>query len=180
MTGGVGESTASFVDWGALEIAGNDFGPDPAAPHGAAAGFGSSWPIDRRVTAAWLGFDAPQTNSLDCVSTRWECEARLGGALSILMTHLSSVGQDLYYFSTPPRRLVALDAAFTTGSSIMPQKRNPDFVEVTRARAASVQSLLSAVTAVGRAAPGRGGGWCPAAAGAGRGSGGPGRRAPGA
>ncbi len=122
------------------------------SPLGAAAGFGSSWPIDRRLTAQWLGFDAPQANSLDCVSTRWEAEARFAFALSILMTHLSSLGQDLIYLSSPPRSLVELDAAFTTGSSIMPQKRNPDFAEVTRARAASVQSIVAAIGSTGRGA----------------------------
>lgn len=122
------------------------------SPLGSAAGFGTSWPIDRKQTAAWLGFDAPQANSLDAVSTRWEAESRLGSALAILMTHFSSLAQDLYFLSSPPRRLVDLDGAFTTGSSIMPQKRNPDFAEVTRARAASVQSLVGAMLAAGRGA----------------------------
>jgi argininosuccinate lyase len=121
-------------------------------PLGAAAGFGSSWPIDRKLTARLLGFDRPQRNSLDVVSTRWEAEARLGAVLSVLMVHLSSLGQDLIFLSSPPRRLVYLDAAFTTGSSIMPQKRNPDFAEVTRARAATVQSLMNAAMSVGRGA----------------------------
>ena len=118
------------------------------SPLGAAAGFGSSWPIDRRMTASLLGFDSPQTNSLDCVSTRWESEARFGSILAILMTHLSSLGQDLIHLTTPPRRLVALDPAFTTGSSIMPHKRNPDFAEVTRARATSVHGLSLNLTSV--------------------------------
>ncbi|MBI3736546.1 argininosuccinate lyase, partial [Candidatus Sumerlaeota bacterium] len=122
------------------------------SPLGAAAGFGTSWPIDRNLTAAWLGFDAPQANSLDAVSTRWECEARFGSALAVMMTHLSSLGQDLYYLSSPPRRLIELDPAFTTGSSIMPQKRNPDFAEVTRSRAAAVQALVGAILSAGRAA----------------------------
>lgn len=121
-------------------------------PLGAAAGFGSSWPIDRNLTSRLLGFDRPQRNSLDVVSTRWEAESRLGSVLAILMVHLSSLGQDLIFLSSPPRRLVHLDAAFTTGSSIMPQKRNPDFAEVTRARAATVQALLSAAMSVGRGA----------------------------
>lgn len=121
-------------------------------PLGSAAGFGSSWPIDRALTARLLGFDAPTHNSLDSVSTRWELESRLGFALSTTMTHLSSVAQDVYFLYSPPRRRLALDAAFTTGSSIMPQKRNPDFAEVTRARAASVQGMLAALSAVGRGA----------------------------
>jgi argininosuccinate lyase len=122
------------------------------SPLGAAAGFGSSWPIDRKLTASLLGFDAPQTNSLDAVTTRWECEARVGFALATFMTHLSSLAQDLIHLSSPPLRLIRLDPAFTTGSSIMPQKRNPDFAEVTRARAASIQSLLGSLLGVGRGA----------------------------
>lgn len=122
------------------------------SPLGAAAGFGTSWPIDRNLTASLLGFESPQPNSLDCVSTRWEAEGRLAGILAVMMTHLSSLAQDLYYLSSPPRRLVELDPAFTTGSSIMPQKRNPDFAEVTRARASAVQSLAGAILSGGRAA----------------------------
>lgn len=122
------------------------------SPLGAAAGFGSSWPIDRNLTARLLGFDRPQRNSLDAVSTRWEAESRLASALAILMVHLSSLGQDLIFLSSPPRRLVHLDPAFTTGSSIMPQKRNPDFAEVTRAKAAAVQAMLGAALSAGRGA----------------------------
>ena len=121
-------------------------------PLGAAAAFGTSWPIDRRLTAHLLGFDAPQPNSLDAISTRWEAEARLGSALGILMTHLSSIGQDLILMTTPPRRGVRLSDAHVTGSSIMPQKRNPDFAEVTRARALAVHSLVGNLMGVTRGA----------------------------
>lgn len=121
-------------------------------PLGAAAGFGSSWPIDRERTAKLLGYDAVQVNSVDAVSTRWEAEARFGYSLSVLMAHLSSLGQDLFHLSSPVRGLLELDPAFTTGSSIMPQKRNPDFAEVTRARANAVQSLAAATAATGRGA----------------------------
>lgn len=122
------------------------------SPLGAAAGFGTGWDIDRKLTAEWLGFDAPQANSLDCVSTRWEMESRVGSILAIMMNHLSCLGQDLIFLSSPPRRLIELNAAFTTGSSIMPQKRNPDFAEVTRARAASAQGLLLSTLNAGRGA----------------------------
>jgi argininosuccinate lyase len=121
-------------------------------PLGAAAGFGTSWPIDRPLVARLLGFDAPRPNSLDAVSTRWETEARLAGALGIMMTHLSSLGQDLIYLTTPPREGVRLARRHVTGSSIMPHKRNPDFAEVTRARAAAVQALAAALAGVGRGA----------------------------
>jgi len=121
-------------------------------PLGAAAGFGTAWPIDRSLTARLLGFDAPQPNSLDAVSTRWEPEARVAAALAVMMNHLSSLGQDLIRLASPPAGHVQLSPAFTTGSSIMPQKRNPDFAEVTRARAAAVHALLGALLEVGRAA----------------------------
>lgn len=119
------------------------------SPLGAAASFGTSWPVDRVWAAKQLGFDAPQTNSLDAISTRWEAEARLGSVLSIAMTHLSSLGQDLYKLSSPPAPVLRLSDAHVTGSSIMPQKRNPDFAEVTRARTVSVHGLLGQLMSVG-------------------------------
>ncbi len=120
------------------------------SPLGAAASFGTSWPIDRRLSARLLAFDAPQANSLDAISTRWEAEARLGGVLAILMSHLASLGQDLIFLSTPPRVGLRLADAHVSGSSIMPNKRNPDFAEVTRARALAVQGLAANLAGVGR------------------------------
>ncbi len=120
------------------------------SPLGAAAGFGTSWPIDRPLTASLLGFDAPLRNSLDAISTRWEAEARVAAALAIMMTHLSSLGQDLIYLSSPPRRGLRLGDAHVTGSSIMPNKRNPDFAEVTRARAQGIGALAGSLAGVGR------------------------------
>ena len=122
------------------------------SPLGAAASFGTSWPIDRKLTAKLMAFDGPQLNSLDCISTRWEAEARLGGALAIMMTHLSSLGADLIHLSSPPHALLRLSDAHVTGSSIMPNKRNPDFAEVTRARAQSVHALVANLLGVGRGA----------------------------
>lgn len=122
------------------------------SPLGAAASFGTSWPIDREMTARLLAFDAPQANSLDAISTRWESEARLGTTLAVMMTHLSSLGQDLIFLSTPPRAAVRLSSAHVTGSSIMPNKRNPDFAEVTRARAGAVHALCQSLLGVGRGA----------------------------
>lgn len=121
-------------------------------PLGAAASFGTSWPIDRDMTAHLLGFDRPVPNSLDAISTRWESEARLASVLAIMMTHLSSLGQDLIFHTTPPRLGLRLSSAHVTGSSIMPNKRNPDFAEVTRARANAVANLSSMLTGVGRGA----------------------------
>lgn len=122
------------------------------SPLGAAASFGTSWPVDRRLTAKLLGFDAPQHNSLDAISSRGEAEARLGGALAIMMTHLSTLAQDLIFLSSPPRALIRLSDAHVTGSSIMPNKRNPDFAEITRARAAASHALLGNLLTVNRGA----------------------------
>ncbi len=122
------------------------------SPLGAAASFGTSWPIDRVLTARLLGFDAPAPNSLDAISSRWEMEARVASVLAILMTHLSSLGQDLIFLSTPPREGLRLSDAHVTGSSIMPNKRNPDFAEITRARALSVHGLAGQLAGVGRGA----------------------------
>ncbi|MCX7045441.1 MAG: argininosuccinate lyase [Candidatus Sumerlaeota bacterium] len=120
------------------------------SPLGAAASFGATWPIDRRLAARLLGFASVQDNTLDCISSRWEMEADLGQAVAFLMTHLSQMGQDLIAFSTPPGDILRLDDRFTTGSSIMPQKRNPDFAEVTRARAAAAASLAHTLLEVAR------------------------------
>ncbi|MCX7013479.1 MAG: argininosuccinate lyase, partial [Candidatus Sumerlaeota bacterium] len=122
------------------------------SPLGAAAGFGTTWPIDRARAAELLGFSSLQTNSLDCVASRGELEARFAAALASLMNHLSSLAQDLIVLSSPPRRYVTLSDAYVTGSSIMPQKRNPDFCEVTRAKAAYAHGMLQALLGIGRAA----------------------------
>ncbi|MEN6626456.1 MAG: argininosuccinate lyase [Candidatus Sumerlaeia bacterium] len=122
------------------------------SPLGAAASFGTSWPIDREMSAKLLGFERPVPNSLDAISTRWEAEARLASTLAIMMTHLSSLGQDLIFHTTPPRHGLRLSQAHVTGSSIMPNKRNPDFAEVTRARAVAVAGLSQMLATVGRGA----------------------------
>ena len=121
-------------------------------PLGSAAAFGTSWSIDRLMTARLLGFDDPTQNSLDTISTRGEVETRVGGALGVMMTHLSSLGQDLIFLSSPPRQAIRLSDAHVTGSSIMPNKRNPDFAEVTRARAQAVHGLVLNLMSVGRGA----------------------------
>jgi argininosuccinate lyase len=122
------------------------------SPLGAAAAFGTTWPIDRALAARLLGFASVQDNTLDCVTSRWELEADLGQAAAFVTTHLSQIGQDLIAFTTPPGDLLRLDDRFTTGSSIMPQKRNPDFAEVTRARAAAVSGLCHTLLEVARGA----------------------------
>jgi argininosuccinate lyase len=101
-------------------------------PLGAAALAGTSFPIDRHMTAAALGFDRPTANSLDSVSDR-DFALEYLAAVSILSMHLSRFSEEIVIWCSAPYQLIALSDAFTTGSSIMPQKRNPDAAELTRA-----------------------------------------------
>lgn len=119
-------------------------------PLGAAASYGTSWPIDRERTATLLGFAHPAPSGADAIWARGEIESRFASALAHFLAHLAGISQDLINLSTPPREWVRLADEHVTGSSIMPQKRNPDFAEVTRARAAHAagiaQSLLGIVS----------------------------------
>jgi len=114
-------------------------------PLGAAALAGTSFPIDRHRTADALGFAKPTDNSLDSVSDRDFILETLAAA-SICAVHLSRFAEEIVLWSTPQFGFIKLSDKFTTGSSIMPQKRNPDAAELTRAKvgriAGAFQSLL--------------------------------------
>ncbi|MFA5901102.1 MAG: argininosuccinate lyase [Hyphomicrobium sp.] len=114
-------------------------------PLGAAALAGTSFPIDRHATAKALGFAKPTDNSLDSVSDRDFILETLAAA-SICAVHLSRFAEEIVLWSTPQFGFIKLSDKFTTGSSIMPQKRNPDAAELTRAKvgriAGAFQSLL--------------------------------------
>jgi argininosuccinate lyase len=114
-------------------------------PLGAAALAGTSFPIDREATAEALGFDRPCANSLDAVSDRDFVLETLAAA-AIAAMHLSRLADEIVLWMTPQFAFVRLSDKFTTGSSIMPQKRNPDAAELARAKvgriAAAFQSLL--------------------------------------
>jgi len=110
-------------------------------PLGAAAGFGTSLNIDRERIAKELGFAASTENSLDAVSTRWEAEADLAFSLSMCLTHFSTISQDLIYLSSAGINIFELPSEYCTGSSIMPQKKNPDVLEVIKAKASVVQGI---------------------------------------
>lgn len=112
------------------------------SPLGAAASFGTSWPIDREYAAEMMGFDGVEENSLDCISSRGENEARVASSISILMNHLSVIAQDIILLSTPFYGFLKVEDRYVTGSSIMPQKRNPDFAEIIRAKASFAQGSL--------------------------------------
>jgi argininosuccinate lyase len=102
-------------------------------PLGAAALAGTSFPIDRQMTAAALGFDRPTANSLDSVSDR-DFALEFLAAASICAMHLSRFAEELVIWSSAQFRFVRLSDRWTTGSSIMPQKKNPDAAELLRAK----------------------------------------------
>ena len=122
------------------------------SPLGAAAGFGTSWNLDREYTARLLGFTAVQENSLDCISTRWEFETQIALNICLFMNHLSTLAQDIIILSMQPRPMIRIDDTHVTGSSIMPQKRNPDFAEVTRAKAAFCHGIAITLLSLSKGA----------------------------
>jgi len=122
-------------------------------PLGAAASFGTGWPINRHRTAGLLGFLRPSASGADTIWARGETEGRFAFLLSGLLAHLAGIGQDLILLSTPPRDWLRLADEHVTGSSIMPQKRNPDFAEVTRARAAHGLGIAQSLAGIGTALP---------------------------
>ncbi len=121
-------------------------------PLGAAALAGTSFPIDRHMTAQALGFDRPTANSLDSVSDR-DFALEFLAAAAIAATHLSRLAEELVLWTTAQFRFVALSDGYTTGSSIMPQKRNPDAAELVRAKAGRVIGNLNALLIVMKGLP---------------------------
>jgi argininosuccinate lyase len=122
------------------------------SPLGAAALAGTSFPIDRDMTAAALGFDRPMANSLDAVSDR-DFALEFLGAAAICATHLSRLAEELVVWSSGQFRFVRLSDRFATGSSIMPQKRNPDAAELVRAKVGRITGALVALLTVMKALP---------------------------
>jgi argininosuccinate lyase len=122
------------------------------SPLGAAALAGTSFPIDRRMTAKALGFDRPTANSIDAVSDR-DFALEFLAATSLCAVHLSRLAEELVIWVTPQFGFVRLGDAFTTGSSIMPQKRNPDAAELVRAKTGRVLGALVALTTVMKGLP---------------------------
>lgn len=121
-------------------------------PLGAAALAGTSFPIDRAMTASLLGFDRPTANSLDSVSDRDFALDFLTSA-SIIAVHLSRLAEELVLWTTTQFGFVSLSDGFTTGSSIMPQKRNPDAAELVRAKAGRVIGDLASLLIVMKGLP---------------------------
>ena len=122
------------------------------SPLGAAALAGTSFPLDRDMTAKALGFDRPTANSLDAVSDRDFVMETLAAA-SIAAVHLSRFAEEIVIWTSPLIGLVRLSDKFTTGSSIMPQKRNPDAAELVRAKTGRIIGALTALLVVMKGLP---------------------------
>jgi argininosuccinate lyase len=121
-------------------------------PLGAAALAGTSYPVNRDMTATALGFDGPMANSLDAVSDRDFVLETLAAA-SITAVHLSRFAEEIVIWCSPLAGLVLLSDRFTTGSSIMPQKRNPDAAELVRAKTGRIIGALQALFIVMKGLP---------------------------
>ncbi len=122
------------------------------SPLGAAALAGTSFPIDRHATAKALGFDRPTANSLDSVSDRDFALETLSAA-AICAVHLSRFAEEIVLWATPQFGFASLSDKFTTGSSIMPQKRNPDAAELVRGKAGRIIAALNGLLIVMKGLP---------------------------
>jgi argininosuccinate lyase len=122
------------------------------SPLGAAALAGTAFPVDRTMTAKTLGFEKPMANSLDAVSDRDFVLETLSAA-AITAVHLSRFAEEIVIWCSPLVGLVSLSDRFTTGSSIMPQKRNPDAAELVRAKTGRIVGALEALLIVMKGLP---------------------------
>ena len=122
------------------------------SPLGAAALAGTGFAIDREMSAQALGFARPMGNAMDAVSAR-DFLLEFMSASAIMMTHLSRLAEELVLWSSPAFGFIQLADAWSTGSSIMPQKRNPDAAELVRAKASQVAAALTALLSILKALP---------------------------
>ena len=122
------------------------------SPLGAAALAGTPYPIDRDMTAKALGFDRPMANSLDAVSARDFALEALSAA-TICSTHLSRLSEEIVIWTSAQFQFIKLSDTFTTGSSIMPQKRNPDAAELVRAKVGRIMGAFTALSIVMKGLP---------------------------
>jgi argininosuccinate lyase len=119
-------------------------------PLGGVAGYGSTFPLDRELTTKLLAFDTWTGNTLDPISNRWEPELEFANAVAMTMNHLSTVAQSCILMSTVEFDMVKLDDTHCSGSSLMPQKRNPGTLEVIKARASIAQGILAGLSSLGK------------------------------
>ena len=132
--------------WAAYEL-------NNRSPLGSAAGYGVGLKIDRELTARLLGFTRPIANVLYASNARGKCESVILSAASQVMLTLSRLAEDLILFTMPEFGYFSLPPEFCTGSSIMPQKSNPDVLELVRARASRVLSCMSSIAGVIKSLP---------------------------
>ncbi len=118
-------------------------------PLGTGAGFGSTVKLDRNRLAKQLGFRGPLKSSIDAASTRWEAEASLAFCFANMLIHLAAIAQDFIYLSSAGIDVLKLPAKYCTGSSIMPQKRNPDVLEAVKAKSAVARGKVVALMNLG-------------------------------
>ncbi len=142
-----------------VEMAGRDRGRFADArkrlnecPLGSGALAGTSFPLDRDMTAKALGFDRPAANSLDAVSDR-DFVMEVLSAAAIASVHMSRLAEEIVIWTSPLVGLVRLSDKFTTGSSMMPQKRNPDAAELVRAKTGRIIGALQAILMVMKGLP---------------------------
>ena len=122
------------------------------SPLGSAALAGTSYPIDREMTATELGFDSVSVNSLDAVSDR-DFVIEFNAVAAMVMMHLSRIAEELVLWSSPAFDFVDLGDQFCTGSSIMPQKKNPDVAEITRGKSGRVTGNLMSLLMIMKGQP---------------------------
>ncbi len=121
-------------------------------PLGGGALAGTTYPLDRKLTARLLDFDAPTMNSMDSVSDR-DYLIEFVSALSTIMMHLSRFCEEIIIWNSDEYRFIELDDAFSTGSSIMPQKKNPDIAELVRGKTARVYGALMSLLTLMKGIP---------------------------
>ena len=121
-------------------------------PLGSGALAGTTYPLDREMTASLLGFDGPTHNSLDGVSDRDFC-MELASAIAICMVHLSRFSEEIILWCSWEFKFIELDDAFSTGSSIMPQKKNPDIAELVRGKTGRVVGDLTTLLTMMKGLP---------------------------
>lgn len=121
-------------------------------PLGAGALAGTTYPLDREYTAEWMGFDGPTLNSMDSVSDR-DYLLEFLSALSIVMMHLSRFSEEIIIWNSDEYKFIEIDDAYSTGSSIMPQKKNPDIAELVRGKTGRVYGDLMALLTVMKGLP---------------------------
>jgi argininosuccinate lyase len=119
-------------------------------PLGAAAGYGTTFNLDRQLTSKLLGFDGPTENVTDPITQRWEPEAEMAYDVAVMMDHLSTIAQTFILLSTREFNMVRLNDRHCTGSSIMPQKRNPCSLEVIKAKTSFAHGMLVSLLSAGK------------------------------